>query len=151
MRVDGSNLPPLSSFVGGCARLTVMFHPSSSARVRGGSNGETRLNWPHEAQQVRPVGKAANPQDTRTTPGIYTGVAQWRAPDSKSGGWGNRAFHPCQQPALEPGGVVCRRESSVTEWEKYPASTDISRNSLLRTWRPARPEPTCCGWTSTDG
>lgn len=26
----------------------------------------------------------------------YTGVAQWRAPVSKTGGWGNRAFHPCQ-------------------------------------------------------
>ena len=37
-----------------------------------------------------------NPEHTVFEGGIYTGVAQWRAPDSKSGGWGNRAFHPCQ-------------------------------------------------------
>ena len=41
MRVDGSNLPPLSSFVGKCANNL----PSSSARVRGGSNGEIYERW----------------------------------------------------------------------------------------------------------
>ena len=66
MRVDGSNLPPLSSFVGKCTNNL----PSSSARVRGGNNGGICLQRLHEAQQVRPVGKAVNPQDTRL-PRVY--------------------------------------------------------------------------------
>lgn len=42
----------------------------------------------------------------------YTGVAQWRAPVSKTGGWGNRAFHPCQMygstaPRRENGPSLC--------------------------------------------
>ena len=72
----------------------VCFLPGDSLQISG--KAHISLHRLHEAQQVRPVGKAVNPQDTRITPGIYTGVAQWRAPDSKSGGWGNRAFHPCQ-------------------------------------------------------
>ena len=46
--------------------------------------------------QNGPPESLTQPGSYRRKGGIYTGVAQWRAPDSKSGGWGNRAFHPCQ-------------------------------------------------------
>ena len=69
MRVDGSNLPPLSSFVGGCARLdsnisSILLRPASVAEITAGyaSPGRMRLG------DARPVGKAVNPQDTRITP-----------------------------------------------------------------------------------
>ena len=46
MRVDGSNLPPLSSFVGGCARLDSNISSILlTARVRGGNNGEIYERW----------------------------------------------------------------------------------------------------------
>lgn len=50
MRVDGSNLPPLSSFVGKCANNL----PSSSARVRGGSNGELYERWRNKVDASGP-------------------------------------------------------------------------------------------------
>ena len=87
-----------------------------TARVRGGNNGEICPQRPREAGRVRPVGKAVNPQDTRATPGIYTGVAQWRAPVSKTGGWGNRAFHPCQ-------GVRSPELFSTNFTQRPPAAT----------------------------
>ena len=64
----------------------------------------------------------------------YTGVAQWRAPVSKTGGWGNRAFHPCQ--GASPYRISWRKASEKSrKTHSSPAKGDMPPRSCARRGR----------------